>query len=119
MSWSDRMVSVNVYECYYRAECLYNGIMRHGAKAVLLYESEEGSYSYTAQLIFFPHNDPEDYGVTYDAFFTETLLEGKGRRSKKKEAELLEHLQECCDKLAAQAGGTVFWEEPLTPERRG
>ena len=113
------MVSVNVYERYYRAECLYNGVMRYGAKVILLYEAEEGAYSYTAQLIFFPHRDPEDYAVSYDALFTETLLEGKGRRSKKKEAELLAHLQECCDRLAAQAGGTVFWSEPLTDERRG
>lgn len=113
------MVSVNVYERYYRAECLYNGVMRYGAKVILLYEAEEGAYSYTAQLIFFPHRDPEDYAVSYDALFTETLLEGKGRRSKKKEAELLAHLQECCDRLAVEAGGTVFWADPLTEERRG
>ncbi len=113
------MVSVNVYERYYKAECLYNEVMRYGAKVILLYEAEEGAYSYTAQLIFFPHRDTEDYAVSYDALFTETLLEGKGRRSKKKEAELLAHLQECCDRLAAQAGGTVFWSEPLTDERRG
>ncbi len=113
------MVSINVYERYYKAECLYDGVMRHGAKVILLYESEDGSGSYTAQLVFFPHNDPEDYAVSYDALFTETLLENKGRRSRKKEAELLEHLQECCDRLAAQAGGTVFWAEPLTDERRG
>lgn len=113
------MVSVNVYERYYKAECLYNGVMRCGAKVIMLYESEEGAYSYTAQLIFFPHRDPEDYAVSYDALFTETLMEGKGRRSKKKEAELLKNLEECCDRLAAQAGGTVFWSEPLTDERRG
>ena len=47
------------------------------------------------------------------------LYEAKGRRSKKREAALLEGLRGTLDALAAESGGEVFWEKPLIPARFG
>ena len=48
-----------------------------------------------------------------------TLYEAKGRRSRKREAALLETLRSEIDDLAAGLGGVVFWERPLREARYG
>ena len=70
-------------------------------------------------LSFFPHDTAEDFGISYDICASRTLYESKGRRSRKREAALLEGLQETLDDLAAEMGGEVFWEKPLIPARFG
>ena len=60
------------------------------------------------------HMDMEARMAFEDAMPDEEILyEGKGRRSKKREAQLLEGLREVIDGLAGSAGGRVLWEETL------
>ena len=113
------MSPINVYERYYAAEAEFNGVPRHGALVMLIATSEEGNIRYEAVVTFFPHNDEEDYAVSYDAYLSKVLYEGKGRRSKKREQSLLETLTSEIDQLAETIGGKVLWEQPLREERRG
>ena len=112
-------MTINVYERYYAAEAEFNGVPRHGALVMLISTSEEGQIKYEAAVSFFPHNDDEDYAVSYDAYFSKVLYEAKGRRSKKREEALLETLQAEIDLLAETIGGKVLWEQLLREERRG
>ena len=113
------MATVDVYERYYEAECEANGRMRHAALVKLVSDSEAGFIRYEAAVNFFPHDSEDDFAVSYDAYFSRPLYEAKGRRSKKREAVLLERLSAEIDALAEEAGGTVFWDRPLRDERRG
>ncbi len=110
---------INVFEQYLSAEAEVNGVSRRGALVMLTSDSEAGQIRYTAAVSFFPHRDEEDFAVSYDAYYEKVLFEGKGRRSKKREAKLLETFPEEIDELASEAGGKVFWEEPLREARRG
>ena len=109
---------INVYERYYKAEAVFSGVQRKGALVVLISDSEAGCISYKAGVAFFPHRDEEDFAVSYDAYFEKELYSGKGRRSKKKEAEYLEGLRETIDGIAAENNASVIWDEPLRDERR-
>ena len=113
------MSTINVFEQYFSADAEFNGVPRHGAKVMLIATSEEGNIRYEAAVTFFPHRDEEDYAVSYDAYFSKVLYDAKGRRSKKREASLLQELQQHVDELALQADGTVFWDQPLREARRG
>ena len=113
------MAAINVYERYYAAEAEFNGVPRHGALVMLIATSEEGQISYEAAVTFFPHNDEEDYAVSYDAYLSKVLYEAKGRRSKKREQSLLETLTLEIDQLAETIKRKVLWEQPLREERRG
>ena len=113
------MATINVYEQYFKAKATANGRKRHGALVMLISDSEAGQIKYEAAVNFFPHDDEEDFAVSYDAYFAKELYAGKGRRSKKREAKLLETFREEIDALAKEAGGEVFWDEPLREERRG
>ena len=112
-------MTVNVYEQYFQAEHEANGVARRAALTALTADSQAGHIRYEISVTFFPHRDEEDYAVSYDAYFSKVLFEGKGRRSKKREAELLENFRAVIDELAAEQGGKVFWDEPLREERRG
>ena len=83
------MAVINVYEQYFAAEAEANGRARHAALVMLISDSEAGQIRYEAAVTFFPHDTEDDFGVSYDAYYTKTLFEGKGRRSKKREAKLL------------------------------
>lgn len=107
------MATENIYKQYFRAEGEFGGVERHGALVMLISDSADGMIRYEAAVTFFPHVDEEDFAVSYDAYFSEILYEGKGRRSKKREAQLLEGLREVIDGLAGSAGGRVLWEETL------
>ena len=113
------MVTVNVYEQYFAADCIANSIHRHAALVMLIATSDSGTIRYEAAVTFFPHNDETDFAVSYDAYYSDVLYEAKGRRSKKRETMLLESLQEDVDALAKQAGGTIFWDRPLLKARFG
>lgn len=113
------MAVVNVYEQYFAAECIANEVPRHAALVMMIASSEQGTITYEAAVSFFPHNDEEDFAVSYDAYYSKVMYSAPGRRSKKREAALLEDLRPIVDDLAAEAGGTVFWEEPLREARLG
>ncbi len=111
------MMVVDVYSQYFAADCVYNGVPRHAAIVFLQSDSEAGNITYSANVSFFPHNDENDFSVSYDAVRTEVLFQGKGRRSKKKEAAYMAELHARVDALAAQLGGKVFWDKPLREAR--
>ncbi len=113
------MATLNVYEQYFAAEMAFNGVPRHAALVMLIADSDAGQIRYEAAVTFFPHNDDEDYAVSYDAYFSKVLYEAKGRRSKKREQALLEQFREAIDVLAHEAGGEVYWDRPLREARRG
>ena len=110
---------VNVYEQYFAADCVANSIHRHAALVMLIADSEKGTIRYEAAVTFFPHIDENDFAVSYDAYRSDVLYEAHGRRSKKREAMLLETLQEDIDALCRQANATVYWDKPLKEARRG
>ena len=82
-------------------------------------DSEAGQIRYTAAATFFPHRDPEDFAVSYDAIAETVLFESKGRRSKKREAALLEDLQAAVDEASAPLKAQVFWDKPLGEAQLG
>ena len=110
---------INVYEQYFKADAVFSGVQRNGALVILVSDSEAGMITYKAAVTFFPHRDEEDYAVSYDAYYEKELYQGKGRRSKKKEAAYLEQLRGVIDELAAENKARVLWEEPLRDARRG
>ena len=111
-------MTVNTYEQYFAAEGEFSGVKRRGALVMLISDSEAGFIRYEAAVTFFPHADEEDFAVSYDAYFSKTLYEAKGRRSKKREAALLETLRGTVDELAEESGCAVRWDEPLRDARR-
>ena len=113
------MKTTDVYERYFEGECEYNGVPRRAAAVKLTAESDCGMIRYNVTVNFFPHRDEEDFAVSYDAYFVKTVFDGKGRRSKKKEAAYLDGLAGIADGIAKENGGKIFWDRPLTDERRG
>ena len=113
------MSQVNVYEQYFSADLEFDGVPRHAALVMLIATSEEGQIKYEAAVTFFPHRDEEDYAVSYDALFEQELYRAPGRRSKKREAALLDQLPAEIDALASAHGARVLWDRPLREARRG
>ena len=109
----------NVYEQYFAARHPGNGRPRHAARAALTVSSGAGRVRYTASLSFFPHDDAEDFCVSWDVYAERQLLDAPGRRSKKREAALLAGLRPVLEELAAESGGEIFWEQPLIEARFG
>ena len=106
-------MTINVYERYYAAEAEFNGVPRHGALVMLIADSDAGNIKYEVAVTFFPHNDEEDYAVSYDAYLSKVLYETKGRRSKKREQAFMETFESEIDQLAETIGGKVLWNQPL------
>ena len=113
------MKVIDVFCCYYAAEGEFNGVPRHGAAVRLTAESDAGNIKYEYSVSFFRHDDASDFGISYDAVFTDTAYSARGRRSAKREKKLLSYLREMIDSLADANGGKVFWDQPLIEERRG
>ncbi len=111
------MKVIDVFEGYYAAECAANGRPRHAAKVVLTATSDAGMISYEWMISFFPHDDEEDYAVSYDAAVSRAVYEGKGRRSRKREPAFLEERETVCDEMAAELEGKIFWDRPLRKPR--
>ena len=111
------MATVNVYSQYFEAEMVFNGVKRNAALVMLIADSDSGNIRYEAAVTFFPHNDPEDFGVSYDAYFNRILYDAKGRRSKKRDSAFLADFREYIDEVAKDAGGIVFWDKPLNVAR--
>ncbi len=112
-------MTINVYEQYFGADLMANGVPRRGALVMLIADSQAGHIRYEAAVTFFPHGDENDFSVSYDAYYSTVLFDGPGRRSKKREEKLLAGLRAEIDALAAAANGTVYWGRPLREARRG
>ena len=112
-------MSVNAYEQYFEGDLMANGVLRRGALVMLIADSEAGHIRYKAAVTFFPHEEENDFAVSYDAYYSAVLFDGPGRRSKKREEKLLMGLPGEIDALAQAAGGEVHWDRPLREARRG
>ena len=113
------MATINVYERYFEAEAVFNGVERKGVNVLLISDSEAGHIRYEVAVSFFPHTSDEDFRISYDAYFSKVVFEGTGRRSRKREDSLLESLRNEADSLAIDQGARIIWDHPLIDERRG
>ena len=113
------MKVINVYDQYFSGQCVFNGVERRAAQVLLIATSEEGTIRYEAAVNFFPHRNEEDYAISSDAYLVRELYFAKGRRSKKREAALLEGLRPEAEALAAELGGSIDWGRPLRDARFG
>lgn len=113
------MKTIDVYKQYFSAECVYNGVERHGVSVWLLAESDSGNIRYEVGVSFFPHRDAEDFAVSYDACGQRELFCAKGRRSKKKDEKCLSEVRGAADGIAASLGGVILWDKPLTEAQHG
>lgn len=107
------MKVIDVYEQYFAGSLVFNDVPRHAAAVKLTATSEDGLISYEASVNFFPFEDPEDFRISYDAYFSKLLSQEKGRRTKKKDALYLEQIRDTADELAEAAGGNIDWDRPL------
>lgn len=107
------MKVIDVYRQYFVADCVYNTVERKGALVTLTATSDNGEIKYEAGVTFFPHRDAEDFAVSYDACAMKTLYQARGRRSKKREAEMLPTIRAHADEVATGLGGTIHWDQPL------
>ncbi len=112
-------MEINVYSQYYKAQASFYSVERRGAQILLISNSEAGMISYKVAVSFFPHRDPEDFAISYDAYFEKEIFNAPGRRSKKREAAFLDSLRSEIDALAAEHGASVDWEHPLNEARMG
>ncbi len=113
------MKTVDVYLQYFSAACEFAGIKRRGAAVRLTAESDAGTIRYTVGVSFFPHQDAEDFGISYDAAAEREIYAGKGRRAKKREQGMLQQLRAEADLAAESLGGQIFWDQPLIEARMG
>ena len=97
----------NVYSQYFQANATFSGVERRGALVLLVSDSEAGMISYKVAVSFFPHKDPEDFAVSYDAYFEKEVFNAPGRRSKKREAAFMESLRSEIDAIFAEHDARV------------
>ena len=113
------MNTIDVYSQYFAARCEYNGVPRRAAVVSLTCTSGGGEVCYEVIVSFFPHRDDTDFAVSYDACAQTIIQQRKGRRSKKREAALMEEVRPTAGALAASLGGEIFWTQPLREARLG
>ena len=113
------MKVIDVYQQYFGAACVFNGVERRAATVRLTATSDSGRITYEVGVSFFPHSDEEDYAVSYDAEAHTVVYDAPGRRSKTREKGLLEDLRARADELAESLEGQIFWDRPLGDARLG
>ena len=113
------MTVIDVYSQYFKADCVFSGVPRRGAVVKLTSTSDQGHITYAFSVSFFRYQDPEDFSISGDAYAEKVIYDAPGRRSRKREAEMLKSLQPEVDALAAGLEGTVFWDQPLREARMG
>ena len=113
------MKTIDVYQQYFEADCEWGGVKRRAVDLRLTAESDAGQICYSLSVSFFPHADPEDFGISWDAALQEVIYQGKGRRSKKREQGYMDHMREDFDRMAAELKGTIYWDKPLIEARLG
>lgn len=107
------MKVIDVYRQYFGGECMYNGVERKGVLVTLTATSDAGNIMYEVGISFFPHRDEEDYAISYDAYASKVILNEKGRRSKKRDEQMMEQVQDVASALAEELGGVTYWDKPL------
>ncbi len=107
------MKVIDVYKQYFNTKCVYNEVERKGVAVTLTATSDSGNIMYEVGISFFPHRDEEDFAISYDAFASKEIFNAKGRRSKKRDAQMLEQVQEVADALAEEMTGKIYWDRPL------
>ena len=113
------MKTVDVYRQYFFANCTFNGVERCAVAVWLTAESDCGTIRYEAGVSFFPHRDPADFAVSYDACALKELVRTNGRRSKKRDAQYMAQLREAADVLAESLHAVIHWEQPLREAEYG
>lgn len=113
------MNEIDVYSQYFRGACLYHDIPRRAALVSLTCATGGGQIQYTVRVTFFPFRDETDFAITYDACAQAVIYEQKGRRSKKREAKMMDSFRTQADELAQQLGGCIHWDCPLRDARWG
>lgn len=114
------MKVIDVYCRYFKANCVFNGVQRNAAAVRLTVTSDAGEIRYDVGVSFFPHVSDDDFAVSYDAAAEKNLYSGKGRRSRKREAELMNTaLFPAAEELAEVLGGTIDLDCPLIEARLG
>ena len=113
------MKVIDVYKQYFAADCMFNTVQRNGVVVTLTATSDSGMITYEVGVSFFPHRDPEDFCISYDAYASKEIYRSKGRRSKKKEAVFMEQLRKHADAMAEELGGSIFWDKPLRDAQLG
>ena len=111
------MDAVNVFEQYFEAELVTEYGVRKGALVMLKATPENGRIRYEDAVTFFWHSDEEDYAVAYDLYQSRVIYDEEGIRSQTRELKLMEDFTKVIDELAAEAGGSVFWDRPLQDAR--
>lgn len=107
------LANVDIYRQYFSANCTFNNVERKGVLVWLNAENDSGFIRYEVGVTFFPHNDDEDFGVSYDACLQKVILKTPGRRSKKKDKQCLDQIKIVADELASSINGSIYWDIPL------
>ena len=113
------MKTIDVYRQYFAAECTFNGIERRGAAVWLTAERDSGIIRYEVGVTFFPHQNEEDFAISYDSCVLKELFRAKGRRSKKRDEQYLAQVRAASDEIAASLNGVIHWENPLNEAQYG
>ena len=113
------MKVIDVYQQYFAARCVFNGVKRRAASVTLTATSDAGTIRYVVGVSFFPHTSQDDFAVSYDACAEVEIYAAPGRRAKKREGAMLETLREHADAVAATLDGEIFWDKPLREARFG
>lgn len=107
------MKVIDVYKQYFNGECVYNEVERKGVVVTLTATSGCGNIMYEVGISFFPHRDEEDFAVSYDAYASKVIFDEKGRRSKKRDAQMLEQVKDAASALAEEMNGIIYWDKSL------
>ena len=116
-TWVD---AEDVYSQYFYAHCVYRGSERRAAIVKLTAQKDsEGVLAYEISASFMPFEDEEDFRVPNDVRVSRVVLDGRKKRAKDKEKELLSTIQEEIDALlpALRADAEVYWDRPLLDAR--
>ena len=107
------MKVIDVYQQYFNGECMYNEVERKAVTVTLTATSDSGNLMYEVGISFFPHRDEEDFAISYDAYASKVIFNEKGRRSKKRDAQMLEQVKDVASTLAEEMNGIIYWDKPL------
>lgn len=113
------MKTVDVYRQYFSAQCTFDGVERRAAAVWLTAESDSGIIRYEVGVTFFPHQNDEDFAISYDACVLKELLRTQGRRSKRRDEQYLAQVQTTADEIAASLKGIIHWDKPLRDAQYG
>ena len=111
---------LDVYSQYFHAQAAVNEIERRAVLVKLtLIKDDEGMIAYKISASFFPFRDPEDFVISGDAYIEKIVFEGKKRRNRKAEGELLEKIREDLDGLVKDLDedAAIYWDKPLRDAR--